>query len=250
MIVLNDPDSCIEYMLTGIERGDAGAWVVDPDSGDLYGHIIAGCPESGIAYIIPAYRIFNDIREQLGGTVELAGKSPSTTHRGDLSHQLGINQTDEEVMRQLQMSKAVFAEMAVRLIYTPTQRTHSLIAEQVETEVIYQILIANPSNLKQYIKKALPYSWHDVSDKSKYEAMIRLSSSTNLRTQTYWYKGRGAKGRENILARWFLFRRFRLVGMSQQKRYGGAHSEDLNFMFIPRPASRVRNPPRTSTEAR
>lgn len=211
------------------KRGDAGAWVIDLESGDLYGHIIAGCPESGVAYIIPAYRIFNDIREQLGGAVELAGRTLSATHWGDSPHLLGINQTDEEIMRQLQMSKAIFAEMAV------------------ETEVIYQALIANPSSLKRYIKKPSPYSWHDISDKSKYEAMIHMSSSANPRTQPYWYKGRAAQGRENILARWFLFRRFRLVGMSQQKRYGGVHPEDLDLMFVPRPASRMRSRPGMSS---
>ncbi|CZR66669.1 uncharacterized protein PAC_16570 [Phialocephala subalpina] len=207
------------------KRGDAGAWVIDPESGDLYGHLIAGCPDSNVAYLIPAHRIFSDIREQLGGTVELAGMAPTAQRRDESSTQLGMIQTDEEIMKQLQMSRAIFAEMAV------------------ETEVIYQALITNPSNLKKYIKKQSPYSWNDISDKSKYEAMIRLSSSTNPRTQPFWYQGRAAQGRENILARWFLFRRFRLVGMGQQKRYGGAHPEDLDMMFVPRPASRMRNRP-------
>ncbi|KAE8445268.1 hypothetical protein EG329_013640 [Mollisiaceae sp. DMI_Dod_QoI] len=208
------------------ERGDMGCWVIDPEHGDLYGHIIACSPDIKVGYLVPAFRIFNDIKEQLGGSVELAGRTPISSRHSlqtrQLSTLLGMNQTDEEIMRLLQMSKAVFTEMAV------------------ETEVIYQALVANPSNLKQYIKKSSPYSWHDISDKAKYEAMIRLSSSTNPRTQPYWYRGAGQTG-GNLLATWFLFGRSRLAGMNRQKRFGGAHPEDLDLMFIARPTSRMSN---------
>jgi hypothetical protein len=38
-----------------LEEGDCGSWVVDPESGDLFGYIVAGSPEPGVAYIISAY---------------------------------------------------------------------------------------------------------------------------------------------------------------------------------------------------
>lgn len=99
-------------MLTKVETGDAGSWVIDPETGDLYGHIIAIFPESRVAYLVPAYRIFSDIKEQLGGTVELAGRNRSSMLMSQPA-MIGMNQTDESVIRQLQMSKAIFAEMAV-----------------------------------------------------------------------------------------------------------------------------------------
>jgi len=40
----------------------------------LCGHIVAGIPEAGIAYIVPAYRIFQDIEERMGAPVELVSQ--------------------------------------------------------------------------------------------------------------------------------------------------------------------------------
>ncbi|KAK7999160.1 hypothetical protein PG991_014835 [Apiospora marii] len=47
-------------------RGDSGAWVVR--GGMLCGHVIAQRSLSPIAYMLPAYKIFEDIREYLGTT--------------------------------------------------------------------------------------------------------------------------------------------------------------------------------------
>ena len=40
----------------------------------MCGHIVAGIPEAGIAYIVPAYRIFQDIEERMGAPVELVSQ--------------------------------------------------------------------------------------------------------------------------------------------------------------------------------
>jgi hypothetical protein len=45
--------------------------VFDRVSGALYGHIVAGIPEGCIAYIIPAFKTFENIRQQIG-TVQFA----------------------------------------------------------------------------------------------------------------------------------------------------------------------------------
>lgn len=50
-----------------LESGDCGSWVVDRQSGDLYGHVVAGSPQSGIAMLIPFTPIFNDIERRRGG---------------------------------------------------------------------------------------------------------------------------------------------------------------------------------------
>lgn len=46
--------------------GDSGAWIVNAQNGDIYGHIVAGDTTSGLAYIIPAYKVFDDIRLRFG----------------------------------------------------------------------------------------------------------------------------------------------------------------------------------------
>ncbi|OCK87672.1 uncharacterized protein K441DRAFT_491654, partial [Cenococcum geophilum 1.58] len=38
--------------------GDCGSWVVDAQSGDVYGHIVAGNTESGFAYVVPACQVY------------------------------------------------------------------------------------------------------------------------------------------------------------------------------------------------
>jgi hypothetical protein len=50
-----------------LTNGDCGSWVVDASNGALYGHIVAGDPRLRTAYIIPAYLIFDDLRNRFGG---------------------------------------------------------------------------------------------------------------------------------------------------------------------------------------
>jgi len=45
--------------------GDCGSWVLDVD-GKIYGHIFAGDPISGLAFIVPAYKVFDHIRQRFG----------------------------------------------------------------------------------------------------------------------------------------------------------------------------------------
>lgn len=59
-----------ELLKVRLERGsfadgDCGSWVVDSQSGWVYGHVISGYPESGVAYIVPAWQIITDIEGQL-----------------------------------------------------------------------------------------------------------------------------------------------------------------------------------------
>ncbi len=48
-------------------KGDCGSWVIDAESRGLYGHIIAGSEGTGTAYIMSAYKVFEDAHERLGG---------------------------------------------------------------------------------------------------------------------------------------------------------------------------------------
>ncbi|UZP34242.1 hypothetical protein NXS19_002058 [Fusarium pseudograminearum] len=48
-----------------LEAGDCGSWIIDAESGNLYGHIVAGSPDSGAAIVIPFARIFEDIEARV-----------------------------------------------------------------------------------------------------------------------------------------------------------------------------------------
>ena len=46
--------------------GDSGSLVVDARTGDIYGYIVSGDPTSTLAYIMPAYKVFEDIEKRFG----------------------------------------------------------------------------------------------------------------------------------------------------------------------------------------
>ncbi|KAF5624989.1 PNG1 with de-n-glycosylation function (n-glycanase) [Fusarium sp. NRRL 52700] len=48
-----------------LEAGDCGSWIVDAESGNLYGHIVAGSPNSGAAIVIPFSHVFGDIEARV-----------------------------------------------------------------------------------------------------------------------------------------------------------------------------------------
>lgn len=49
-------------------KGDCGSWVIDPQTGALQGHIVAGSLGTNAAYIVPAHHVFVDIERQLQKT--------------------------------------------------------------------------------------------------------------------------------------------------------------------------------------
>ncbi|KAK5989223.1 hypothetical protein PT974_10725 [Cladobotryum mycophilum] len=50
-----------------ITDGDSGSWVVDPETGNVYGHVVATDP-FGDAYVIPFDNLLDDIRRCLNAT--------------------------------------------------------------------------------------------------------------------------------------------------------------------------------------
>lgn len=59
-----------------LAKGDCGSWVVDSESGDVYGHLIAGNPESGIAYIVPAYQVYEHMKTCFNSKLEQSSGPP------------------------------------------------------------------------------------------------------------------------------------------------------------------------------
>jgi len=48
--------------------GDSGAWVIDNDSGNVCGHVLAWCERWKIAYICPADVLLEDMQRTLGAS--------------------------------------------------------------------------------------------------------------------------------------------------------------------------------------
>lgn len=44
-----------------LAKGDSGSWVIAKKNDSLHGHIVAGVPEDGLAIIVPAYQVFQDL---------------------------------------------------------------------------------------------------------------------------------------------------------------------------------------------
>ena len=77
------------------QTGSGGAWIVD-SAGQLFGHIVAGDPMLGLAFIIPAYMFFDDINSGAFCCPSSLTMQPYNTpknyvSRSDLS--VGITQT-------------------------------------------------------------------------------------------------------------------------------------------------------------
>jgi hypothetical protein len=49
-----------------LESGDCGTFVVDSNTGNLYGFIVAGNIGTGFGYIMPAYKVQIDITRRFG----------------------------------------------------------------------------------------------------------------------------------------------------------------------------------------
>jgi peptide-N4-(N-acetyl-beta-glucosaminyl)asparagine amidase len=88
------------YLKGQLEPGDCGCWVVDADSGDLFGHIVAGSPLSGIGYIVPSTHVFADIRDQLGDCVELPTHEESKIIEPILERSHSIDQNELDLVDQ------------------------------------------------------------------------------------------------------------------------------------------------------
>ncbi|OTA61854.1 hypothetical protein K449DRAFT_465263 [Hypoxylon sp. EC38] len=52
-----------------IRKGDSGSWAFDAITGNLLGILVAGCPNLLEAYILPAFRVFDEIRGRNGTSV-------------------------------------------------------------------------------------------------------------------------------------------------------------------------------------
>lgn len=106
---------------------------------------------------------------------------------------LGMSQTKEELLKQLNMRS----------------ETYSLMSK--ETDRIYKWLTSDTVHLKKNCRRDPPYDWNDITEKSKYEAMLILSHSGDDHTSSFWDRADESNSEScpNWIAKWFLYHKFR-----------------------------------------
>ncbi|PFH60327.1 hypothetical protein XA68_11138 [Ophiocordyceps unilateralis] len=80
-----------------IQKGDCGSWVIDSESGDLFGHVVAGSPDAGAALVVPAAPIFQDIARR----VQLQPRLPGTEHLFERQTCISPNQVASAATEEL-----------------------------------------------------------------------------------------------------------------------------------------------------
>ncbi|KAK8096838.1 hypothetical protein PG999_012782 [Apiospora kogelbergensis] len=64
-----------------LEKGDCGSWVIDSDTGNLHGHVVAGSLGSGAALVLP----FSDVFEDISRRVDMAPGFPANVAEAETS---------------------------------------------------------------------------------------------------------------------------------------------------------------------
>jgi hypothetical protein len=80
-------------LISLIEKGDCGSWVLDPTNGDWLGHIVAGKLGTSVAYIVLARDIANEISTRVGGQ----------TVRMPCVAELDVSETVSDIKRDIQL---------------------------------------------------------------------------------------------------------------------------------------------------
>ncbi|KAL3426685.1 hypothetical protein PVAG01_00194 [Phlyctema vagabunda] len=104
---------------------------------------------------------------------------------------LAMSQTKEDLLKHLNMSTDTYILMAK------------------EADRVYKWLTSDPAHLKKNCKRKPPYDWSDIVEKSKDDAMIRITQTTDQHTSYYWNLAVPTEDCPNWIARWFLYHKFR-----------------------------------------
>jgi hypothetical protein len=106
--------------------GDSGAWVIHPSTGNFYGHIVAGCPGSGIAYITPAKHIVRDIWDNLKRELSLPQSGRGLPYKGFTEDKLKMpSSSKDQDLAHVKESQALKAPTATDSAIYPTNSSIS-----------------------------------------------------------------------------------------------------------------------------
>jgi hypothetical protein len=87
-------------------KGLCGSWVVDPATGEVFGHIIAGAPEDGLAYLVPFYEVIEDLNHHFGDGWELLGSEKTFEN---ISHEVTPPENCTSISQTTASSPKIFA---------------------------------------------------------------------------------------------------------------------------------------------
>lgn len=120
--------------------GDCGSWVVNARNGEIYGHVVAGDISSGLAYIIPAYKVFDDIDLRFGSRPVLPAQTVTDKPRAS------------ELIQKLDDLRRIVNQQAGAEIARDSNETLSIASRRTEGDTSSPKLI---QALKQPITPAI-----------------------------------------------------------------------------------------------
>ncbi|PVH70997.1 hypothetical protein DL98DRAFT_597334 [Cadophora sp. DSE1049] len=104
---------------------------------------------------------------------------------------LFMSQTKEKLLKYLDLPPDTYALMAK------------------ETDRVYSWLISEKSHLRDNGKRTPPHAWSDFKEQWKDDAMKRIARGGDQYTSYYWNLASQQDGCPNLVARWFLYHKFR-----------------------------------------
>ncbi|RDW79832.1 hypothetical protein BP6252_04470 [Coleophoma cylindrospora] len=115
---------------------------------------------------------------------------------------LAMSQTKKELLTYLNMNPKTYVLMAS------------------EAGHVYKWLTSDVQHLKKHCKRNAPYSWNDMTEKSKDDAIERISGGGDLLTSYYWKLALPTEDCPNWIARWFLYQKFRFRDERNRTKVG------------------------------
>jgi hypothetical protein len=97
-------------------EGDCGSWVLDAQTGQVYGHVVSAYPMDGSVYLIPTLQIFRDIQERLGQSVRLPDRRASKSACDKHVNEQG--QSGQAGARSLRSTSSADSNNGVRSLIT------------------------------------------------------------------------------------------------------------------------------------
>lgn len=165
---------------SNLRLGDCGTWVIDAETGNLIGHIVAGSPETGAAMIIPTSQTFDDIRARTAVYPTLPTRSLIATNPALQDEQYRrIRKTNSEpITRKLSKSDILWtqtmAEEFANMIRKQRRENLRILQRQIKAT-------AEPDSHRDSTREASatapegskPPGYGDVTKEDKFRALLR-----------------------------------------------------------------------------
>jgi hypothetical protein len=65
-------------------EGDSGSQIVDKETRELYGNVVAGDTSTGLLYVMAAYHVFEDMKTRMGNVHPCMAGRPSCRDKSSI----------------------------------------------------------------------------------------------------------------------------------------------------------------------